>query len=248
MTFGFSDSSKNFRGLLFNLLRSVHFARIRLDQLSGQILHHDCISMIISRFTIFTKNLVICFGCATASSARDSCNCGPLTDFAISVFQEMTFNTMCTQILTYLECGLHRYFISVQELLHPPDFPSILVTTPGFQNLRDQREQVAPFYHGLLFVFGNFLVGSVKWLVIGFTADNGVAPFHHQHWNLTHTLKKYHFQCDPLSRVSLSLDVAVSGGNELGEDVEQWLSCLASVLLIDWQGPDDEFELEKDVG
>ena len=42
------------------LLRSVCFARIRLDPLGGQVLHHDCISMIVSRFTSFTKNFVIC--------------------------------------------------------------------------------------------------------------------------------------------------------------------------------------------
>ena len=28
------------------------FARARLDPLGGQILHHDCISMIVSRFAI----------------------------------------------------------------------------------------------------------------------------------------------------------------------------------------------------
>ena len=32
------------------LLRGFCFARIRLDPLGGQVLHHDCISMIVSRF------------------------------------------------------------------------------------------------------------------------------------------------------------------------------------------------------
>ena len=41
-------------------LRSFCFARIRLDQLGSQVLHHDCISMIVSRFTFFTENFVIC--------------------------------------------------------------------------------------------------------------------------------------------------------------------------------------------
>ena len=41
-------------------LRSFCFARIRLDPLGGQVLHHDCISMIVSRFTSFTENFVIC--------------------------------------------------------------------------------------------------------------------------------------------------------------------------------------------
>ena len=37
-------------------LRSFCFARIRLDPLGGQVLHHDCKSMIVSRFTSFTEN------------------------------------------------------------------------------------------------------------------------------------------------------------------------------------------------
>ena len=41
-------------------LRSCCFARIRLDPLGGWVLHHDCISMIVSRFTTFTENFVIC--------------------------------------------------------------------------------------------------------------------------------------------------------------------------------------------
>ena len=69
-------------------LWSFCFARIRLDPFGGQVLHHDCISMIVSRFTTFTENFVIrCYqvtkifctryGSASASSARGSCNFGP---------------------------------------------------------------------------------------------------------------------------------------------------------------------------
>ena len=92
-------------------LRSFCFARIRLDPLGGQFLHHDCISMIVSRFTTFTENFVICccqvtkicgsrYGFAIASSARGPCNFGPLTDLAISVFRVMSINTVFTQIRT----------------------------------------------------------------------------------------------------------------------------------------------------
>ena len=60
---------------------SFCFARTRLDPLGGQILHYDCISMIVSRFTTFTENFVICcnqitkifctrYGSASASCAR----------------------------------------------------------------------------------------------------------------------------------------------------------------------------------
>ena len=81
-------------------LRSFCFARIRLDPLGGQVLHHDCILMIVSRFTTFTEDFVICCNQSpklsargttlpSASSARSHCNFGPLTDLAISVFRKM---------------------------------------------------------------------------------------------------------------------------------------------------------------
>ena len=80
-------------------LRSLCFARIRLNPLGGQVLHHDCISMIVSRFTTFTENFVICcnqikifctkYGSRNASCARRSWNFGPLTDLVIVVFREV---------------------------------------------------------------------------------------------------------------------------------------------------------------
>ena len=42
------------------------------------------------------------------------------------------------------------------------------------------------------------------------------------------------------SRASLPLDVTVGDEDELEEDVEQWLSCLESVLEVDWSEPEDE--------
>ena len=92
-------------------LRSFCFARIRLDPLGGQVLHRDCISMVVSRFTTFTENFLICcyqitkifstkYGSANAASAQSSCNFGPLTDLAISVFRDMSRNTVFTQIYT----------------------------------------------------------------------------------------------------------------------------------------------------
>ena len=88
-------------------LRSFCFARIRLDTLCGLVLHHDCISMIVSRFTTFTENLVICCNQNHQKfSARGPCNFGPLTDLAISVFWKMSINTVLSQILTSLGCGL----------------------------------------------------------------------------------------------------------------------------------------------
>ena len=72
------------------------FARIRLDPLSSQVLYHDSVSMIVSRFTSFIEvcyfqvTKVFCSrnGSANASSARGPCNFGPLADLAISSLGE----------------------------------------------------------------------------------------------------------------------------------------------------------------
>ena len=91
-------------------LRSC-FARMRLDPLSGQVLHHDCISMIVPKFTFFTENFVICcnqinkifctkYDSANTSSARGPCDFGLLSDLAISVFREVSRKIVLTQIRT----------------------------------------------------------------------------------------------------------------------------------------------------
>ena len=54
----------------FSFLRSFCFTRIRLNPFSNQVLHHHSISMIVSRFTSFTKNFVICCYQVTIFSAR----------------------------------------------------------------------------------------------------------------------------------------------------------------------------------
>ena len=109
----------SFSGFLVKFLVLHGYA---LDPLGGWVLHHDCISVIVSRFAIVTEDFVICcyqvtkiysskYGFAIASSARGPCNFGPLTDLAISVLREMSINTVLTQILTSLECGLQRHFM-----------------------------------------------------------------------------------------------------------------------------------------
>ena len=122
-------------------LRSFCFARIRLNPLGGQVLHHDCISMIVSRFTAFTENCVICcdqvtkifctrYGSANASSARGSCNFGPLADLAISVFSEDEYKHCVypnphfsqAQALKMVHEKNWRVSLCVQELYHPQDF------------------------------------------------------------------------------------------------------------------------------
>ena len=53
-----------------SFLRSFCFARIRLGPLGGQVLHHDCMSVIVSRFATVTEDLVICCNQVTKFSAR----------------------------------------------------------------------------------------------------------------------------------------------------------------------------------
>ena len=91
-------------------LRSYYcFARVRLNPLVAR-------SMIVSRLAIVIGDFVVCcyqvtkvystrYGFAIASSAWGPCNFGPFTDLSISVFREMSINTVLTQILTSLECG-----------------------------------------------------------------------------------------------------------------------------------------------
>ena len=93
---------------LFRLLGSFGFARIRLNPLSGKILYHDCVSVTVSRFTFLVEDFVIScyqvtklfctkYDSAKKSSARRPCDLGPLADFAISVFREVSINTVLTQ-------------------------------------------------------------------------------------------------------------------------------------------------------
>ena len=59
MTLSFLSGSKNLRKLLWVSCEVFVFTRKCSDPLGGQGLHHDCISMIVSRLTTFAEDLVI---------------------------------------------------------------------------------------------------------------------------------------------------------------------------------------------
>ena len=189
---------------------SFCFARIRLDPLGGQVLHLDCISMIVSKFKTFTENFVICcyqvtkifctrYGSAIASSARCPCNFGPLTDLAISVFRGNEFkHCACPNphfswmwALKILHETNWRVSLCVQELFHPQDFSEFL------QPLRDVRRQrrwlsskqrVSPFYRGFLFIwFFGFELAWQRYQVWQQTTGLSVLSFP-QHLHLTQVL------------------------------------------------------------
>ena len=84
----------------FSFPEKIWFCTNVIATMSSQILYHDCVPLIVSRFTIFSKNFVICCYPVTklfcskylitcAFSARSPYDFGPLTDFAISVFREV---------------------------------------------------------------------------------------------------------------------------------------------------------------
>ena len=157
---------------------SGFLVKIRLDPLGGQVLHHDCTSMIVSRFTTFTVNFVICcyliakdfctrYGSAFASSARGPCTFGPLTDLAISVFREVSINTVFTKNAHFSEAWapemVHKknWLVSlfVQEPHHPRDFLWILAAIPAWRNLTS----LSVLKRGLRFyLFLEFFVGLVN--------------------------------------------------------------------------------------
>ena len=199
-------------------LWSFCFARIRLDPLTGQVLHHDCISVIVSIFTTFTENLVICcyqitkifctkYDSTNTSSARGPCDFGPLTDLAISVFREMSFNAMFAQISSRL-LNVGSKDTSWEELAceslrsgtsSSTKFSWILAATPGFQNLRDLSQHTT----------GCAVLSSTLEIDTGTgEVSPSVRP--------------------SLSQVSLSLGKE----DELEEDVELGLSCLEVSLKL----------------
>ena len=55
----YNDSRKDLHRLCHVPRNQCNFFKL-LDPLGGQVLHHDCKSMIVSRFTTFTENFVIC--------------------------------------------------------------------------------------------------------------------------------------------------------------------------------------------
>ena len=101
MTLGFLLRLRELLQAPFGLLTRFCFTRIRLDPLGGQVLHDDSRSMIVSRFTAFTEDFVICCnqatnifcprnGCAGAFPARSPCHLGLQAYFAICTIWEVS--------------------------------------------------------------------------------------------------------------------------------------------------------------
>ena len=111
MTLGFLSGSKNFCKLLC--------VSWEIFVLHGYDWIH-WVAESCNKFTTFTKNFVICcnkvtkifgtrYGSAIASSAWGPCDFGPLANLAISVFREVSINTVFTQNRTSRK--LYRWFM-----------------------------------------------------------------------------------------------------------------------------------------
>ena len=113
MTLGFLVGSKNFCKLFYVSWDVFCLTRVWLYPLSCQVLYHYSVSMLVSRFTHFIKNFVICcyqitkiprswHDCTSSFSARSSCNFGFQADVAISVLREVTFKYCACRIPLFL--------------------------------------------------------------------------------------------------------------------------------------------------
>ena len=109
-----------------------------------------------------------------------------------------------------------RESLHVQEFHHPPSFLWILAVTPGIQNTTG-----LPFFF-VVFVF-------IWFWIFGWLGQQRVSSFYSfNKW----TWHSYWIEVTFNSILSFS---------SLEEDLEQWLSCLESVLEVDESDPEDEF-------
>ena len=101
----------------FRLMWRFCFARIRLNPLSGKILYHGSVPVIVSGFTsliedfVIRRNQITILFCtkksfANVSSAKSLCHFGSQADVAISLFREVSENT----VPPWFCCHFHKMF------------------------------------------------------------------------------------------------------------------------------------------
>ena len=112
-----------------------------------------------------TKSISTRHSSTIASSVWSPCNFGLFTDLAISVFREMSMNAVLTQILTSLEYGLLRCFMTrtgvrisaYWNFVIHQIFPEFLQPLRDFRILR-----VSPFFLWLFFIVFGVLLAWVS--------------------------------------------------------------------------------------
>ena len=242
MTLRFLSGSRNFCKLLWVSWEVFCFARIWLDLLGGQVLHHDCISMIVSRFTIFTENFVICcnqitkihssrYGFAIASSAWGPCNFGPFTDLAISVFRKWVW-TLClpkssrlfvigSKDTSWEELACESPCLGISSSI------KFSLNSCSHSGISEHNGSLCSLLDYSLLVFGVLLAWSTSGLPdLSSTVVDTVTG------EMSLSIRS--------SRSRVLVSLTVGDEDELEKDVEQWLSCLEGVLEVDESDPGAE--------
>ena len=207
-------------------------------------------SVIVSRFAIVTEDLVICcyqvtkifstrYGSAIASSARSPCNFGPRPDLAISVFREVSPDTVClpkSSRLVRVGNKDNSWEEVACESLRSRTLSSTRFSPNSYSHSGMSEQNLSPgsfswfsFLCGLGFLVGLGNNGSLRSTRSTSELDTSTGwesiPFRSSR-----------------ARISLSLDTFVIGEvDELEEDVGWLRSCLDGVIDV------EEWELEEEL-
>ena len=131
-----------------------------------------------------TKIFCTRYGSANTSSARGPRDLGPLADLAISVFREVSINTVhpnphFSQDLKIIHEKNSRVRLCVQELCHPQDFRWILATIPVWRN--NTGLPVLTHFSHVYLVLGVWSVYSTTLLMFQKSTGLPVLAFPHVH-------------------------------------------------------------------
>ena len=137
MSLGFLSGSKNFACFSGFPTKVLVLHGYAWDPLSGQVLHHDCISVIVSRFAIVNKNLV------TTCYRNESKHC---------VYTNPHVSRMWA--LKILHAKNWRVSLRRLEFHHPPNVPRISCSHSGISEYNGAPRSIGVSF---LFVIGGLL-------------------------------------------------------------------------------------------
>ena len=121
-------------------MRSFCFERIRMGPLSGQVLHHDCISVFFRDSQSSLRTLWSAVIKSPKFSARGTTASARLPQEALVILvlwqisQFRSFGKWEKTVFTQIRTSRRRRRLCVQTLCHPQDSPWILAALPLFRN------------------------------------------------------------------------------------------------------------------
>ena len=184
MTLGSLFGSKNFCMLLPVSWEVFVFHGYWLDPLGGEVLHNDCISMIVSRFTTFTE-----YDSANTSSARVlwfwSSGRSRNSGLSGSGYKHCVYPNRHFSWASKIVLENSRVSLCVQELFHTRDSLWIFATIPVLRN-----DTGLPYLFVILIfylVFGLWLVHSTTLLMS--QKNTGLSVLFYPHFRLTRLLE-----------------------------------------------------------